>query len=69
MVRKPFRIPDSYSIGSWTVEPFWAGPRTYGYEWVVLENEKKRNSWLDPKPPPRGGDAPLREFKAWFDPR
>jgi len=51
------------------IEPFWAGPRTYGYEWVVLENEKKRKSWLAPKPPPRGGDALLREFRAWFDPR
>jgi len=33
----------------WLDEPFWAGPRTYGYEWVRLEDEKKRRSWLDPK--------------------
>lgn len=24
LVRSPFEIPASYSIGSWTVEPFWA---------------------------------------------
>ena len=48
------------------VEPFWAGPRTYGYEWVVLENAKKRSSWLDPKPPPRGGEGLLAEFRAWL---
>ena len=49
----------------WLPEPFWAGPRTYGYEWVVLENEKKRASWLDPKPPPRGGDDLPERFTAW----
>ena len=48
------------------LEPFWAGPRTYGYEWVVLENDKKRSSWLDPKPPPRGGEKLLDEFRAWL---
>ncbi|MFN2544359.1 MAG: hypothetical protein ABR600_07290 [Actinomycetota bacterium] len=47
-------------------EPFWAGPRTYGYEWVVLENEKKRSSWLDPKPPPRGGEQLLQAFRDWL---
>jgi hypothetical protein len=47
------------------VDPFWAGPRTYGYEWVVLENEKKRSSWLDPKPPPRGGEKLRDEFRRW----
>lgn len=25
LLRKPFAIPKSYRIGSWTVEPFWAG--------------------------------------------
>ena len=49
----------------WLPEPFWAGPRTYAYEWVVLENEKKRASWLDPKPPPRGGQGLLEQFRAW----
>jgi hypothetical protein len=48
------------------IEPFWAGPRTYGYEWVVLEDEKKRRSWLDPKPPPRGGESLLDSFRAWL---
>jgi hypothetical protein len=48
------------------VEPFWAGPRTYGYEWIVLENTKKRDSWLEEKQPPRGGEGLLREFRAWL---
>ncbi|MEX2458978.1 MAG: hypothetical protein WD770_08340 [Actinomycetota bacterium] len=48
------------------VEPVWAGPRTYGYEWVRLEDDKKRASWLDPKPPPRGGDGLLASFRAWL---
>ena len=47
------------------IEPFWAGPRTYGYEWVRLEDQRKRASWLDPKEPPRGGDGLLRDFRAW----
>ena len=47
------------------VEPFWAGPRTYGYEWVVLENDRKRASWLDPKDAPRGGDTLERSFRDW----
>ena len=41
------------------VEPFWAGPRTYGYEWVTLENDKKQRSWLDKKEAPRGQGAEL----------
>ena len=49
------------------VEPFWAGPRSYGYEWVVLEDEKKRRSWLDPKAPPRGGEGLLEQFRAWLE--
>jgi hypothetical protein len=49
------------------IEPFWAGPRTYAYEWVVLEDDKKRSSWLETKDPPRGGAAGLlQEFKAWL---
>jgi hypothetical protein len=48
------------------IEPFWAGPRTYAYEWVVLEDDKKRSSWLDPKDPPRGGGRLLDEFRAWL---
>jgi hypothetical protein len=50
---------------SWLPESFWAGPRTYGYEWVVLENENKRASWLERKPPPRGGGGLLERFLTW----
>lgn len=46
------------------IDPFWAGPRTYGYEWVVLENDAKRASWLEPKDPPRTGEALKAEFLA-----
>lgn len=46
------------------IEPFWGGPRTYGYEWVVLEDERKRASWLDRKEPPRGGESLRDEFLA-----
>lgn len=53
---------------SWT-DPFWAGPRTYGYEWIVLDDPKKRSSWLDRKPPPRGGDELGRRFKSWLSAR
>jgi hypothetical protein len=49
------------------IEPFWAGPRTYGYEWIVLENDTKRKSWLDPREPPRGGDSLLEQFLAARD--
>ncbi len=38
------------------IDPYWGGPRTYAYEWIVLEDEKKRSSWLDVKPPPRGSE-------------
>jgi hypothetical protein len=51
------------------VEPFWAGPRTYAYEWVVLENDRKRSAWLDPKPPPRGGEGLLDRFRGWLSAR
>jgi hypothetical protein len=46
------------------IDPVWQGPRTYGYEWVVLD-EKKRAGWLQEKPPPRGGDELLASFLAW----
>lgn len=49
------------------IEPFWAGPRTYGYEWIILDDEKKRSSWLEKKSPPSGGQAlekALASFKA-----
>jgi hypothetical protein len=44
------------------IDPVWAGPRTYGYEWIVLENASKRASWLEPKEPSRGGEGLLRDF-------
>jgi hypothetical protein len=53
---------------SW-IEPFWAGPRTYAYEWVLLEDARKRSAWLDRKTPPRGGEVLLREFRAAFPTR
>ncbi len=51
------------------IPPFWAGPRTYGYEWVVLESDDKRASWLDPKEPPRGADTLRQDFEAWLSTR
>lgn len=47
------------------VDPFWAGPRSYGYEWILLEDQKKRSSWLDHKEPPRGGEELVSKFNAW----
>jgi hypothetical protein len=44
------------------IEPFWGGPRTYGYEWVVLEDDRKRASWVDRKEPPRGGESLRDDF-------
>lgn len=32
-------------------EPSLAGPRSYGYDWIVLENEKKHQTWLTKRPP------------------
>jgi hypothetical protein len=51
---------------AWLPEPFWAGPRTYSYEWVRLEDDRKRAAWLDRKEPPRGGDLLLKQFRAWL---
>ncbi|GAC1415086.1 MAG: hypothetical protein NVSMB57_10590 [Actinomycetota bacterium] len=49
------------------IPPYWGGPRTYGYEWIVLDEEKKRASWLDKKDPPRGaGEDLTQEFQAWL---
>jgi len=50
----------------WLPAPFWAGPRTYGYEWVVLDDEAKRKSWLDEKEPPRGGEGLKSAFESWL---
>lgn len=49
----------------WLPAPFWAGPRTYGYEWVVLDDDAKKRSWLDTKEPPRGGQDLRAAFEAW----
>ncbi len=46
------------------VEPFWAGPRTYGYEWVLLD-DKKRAGWLEKKAPPRSADDLAAAFAEW----
>jgi hypothetical protein len=51
---------------SW-IDPFWAGPRSYGYEWVILDDDKKRSSWLDKKPAPRtSGEDALMKFRYWM---
>ncbi len=47
------------------IDPFWAGPRSYGYEWILLEDQKKRTSWLDHKDPPRGGEDLVANFQKW----
>lgn len=47
------------------IEPRWEGPRTYGYEWVVLDNDKKIATWTEPKPAPRGGEELLSAFLNW----
>ncbi|HVF11662.1 MAG TPA: hypothetical protein VNA87_01110 [Actinomycetota bacterium] len=47
------------------IDPFWAGPRSYGYEWILLEDQKKRTSWLDHKDPPRGGEELVANFNKW----
>lgn len=51
------------------IDPHWAGPRTYGYEWVVLDDDKKRATWLESKAAPRGGDELLESFLAWREGR
>jgi hypothetical protein len=51
------------------IEPFWAGPRTYGYEWVLLESDAKRASWLEPKAPPRGGEGLRDGYDRWLSSR
>ena len=47
------------------IDPFWAGPRTYAYEWVVLDDDKKQRSWLDRKEPPRSADDLRAAFDRW----
>jgi hypothetical protein len=47
------------------IEPFWAGPRTYGYEWILLDDDKKPATWLEKREPPRGGESLLAAFRSW----
>ena len=47
------------------LEPRWQGPRTYGYEWVVMDSDKKTKTWFEEKTPPRGGDELLQRFLKW----
>ncbi|MGQ0679759.1 MAG: hypothetical protein ACT4OM_08930 [Actinomycetota bacterium] len=49
--------------------PFWAGPRTYGYEWVLLADDGKRASWLNQKDPPRSSDDLRGRFDSWLKTR
>ena len=35
LIRKPFRIPSLYTVGPWTVEPFWAGQEI---DWTLLNS-------------------------------
>lgn len=49
----------------WLPVSFWGGPRTYAYEWVVLDEDAKRKSWLESKEPPRGGEGLKGEFDRW----
>lgn len=53
---------------SW-IEPFWGGPRTYGYEIVRLEDDSKRKSWLDKREAPRQKEDLQAAFKSWLSSR
>lgn len=48
------------------IEPFWGGPRTYGYEWVLMDNAKKQSTWLDKRDAPRDGAELQERFRARF---
>ncbi len=40
-----------------------AGPRSYGYDWIVLESESKQDTWLRKRPPePKDADL-VRRFR------
>ena len=48
------------------VDSFWTGRPKYGYEWVLLDDDRKRSSWLDRKPAPRtAGEDALMKFRYW----
>jgi hypothetical protein len=48
------------------IEPFWGGPRTYGYEWVLMDSDKKHSTWLDKREAPRGSEELVDRFRARF---
>jgi hypothetical protein len=41
-----------------------AGPRTYGYDWIVLENERKEDTWLDERAPEPKDAQLVSRFRA-----
>ena len=47
------------------IDPVWAGPRSYSYEWVVLDNDSKKKSWTEPKDAPRRGEELTARFSEW----
>lgn len=49
------------------LDPYWAGPRTYGYEWVILDSDKKRASWMEKKEAPRSGQDLLEDLNRWME--
>jgi hypothetical protein len=57
--RYGFAAVSALTEETWVQPPYWGGPRTYGYEWVVLDDPKKRATWLDKREPPRGDAADL----------
>lgn len=40
-----------------------AGPRSYGYDWIVLESEKKQDTWLTRRPPEDKDTELVRRFR------
>jgi hypothetical protein len=48
------------------ITPFWGGPRTYGYEWVLMDSDKKHATWLNKRDAPKGGSDLLQKFTARF---
>lgn len=45
-------------------EAMLAGPRTYGYDWIVLENEHKEDTWLETRPPEPKDEPLVERFRA-----
>lgn len=40
-----------------------AGPRTYGYEWIVLESDRKLQTWLETREPEPKDAALVARFR------